>query len=45
MKKEKVTINCVGKQQPSKEALDRFIDTYIKMVKSNKEKAESRKED
>jgi len=30
-------IKCIGKQQPSKQALDKFIQIYKEIVKINKE--------
>lgn len=38
MKKQQVTIRCIGKKQPSQTAIDNFIKTYKEMVKSNQEK-------
>lgn len=40
MKKQpEVIVRCVGaRKEPSKEALDRFIAIYIKMVKENQKK-------
>lgn len=35
----KTTIKCIGKQQPSKQALDKFIEVYKKMVNENSKKA------
>mgnify|MGYP005755350955 CR=1 FL=1 len=37
----KTTIVCKGRQQPSQEALDRFIETYKRMVKENEERRKS----
>lgn len=30
-----MSIKCIGKQQPSKAALDKFIEIYKEMVKQN----------
>lgn len=38
-KQPEVVVRCVGeRKEPSKEALDRFIDVYIKMVLENQKK-------
>ena len=36
--KGRVVITCVGKQQPSQQALERFVEVYKKMVRLNQEK-------
>lgn len=34
-----VVVRCVGeRKEPSKEALDRFIEIYVRMVKENQKK-------
>jgi hypothetical protein len=40
MKKQpEVIVRCVGaRKEPSKEALDRFIEIYVRMVKENQKK-------
>ena len=38
-KQPEVIMRCIGnRKEPSKEALDRFIETYLKMVKANQKK-------
>ena len=38
-KQPEVIMRCIGnRKEPSKEALDRFIETYVKMVKANQQK-------
>ncbi|ADU95326.1 hypothetical protein GYMC52_2960 [Geobacillus sp. Y412MC52] len=35
---QEVVVRCVGRKEPSKEALDRFIEIYVRMVKENESK-------
>lgn len=41
--KPKAKVICVGRQEPSKEALDRFIEIYLKIVEENERKARKEK--
>ncbi|MFJ5625411.1 hypothetical protein ACIQD3_22535 [Peribacillus loiseleuriae] len=36
--KTKTTVTCIGKQEPSKEAVDRFIEIYLEMVEANQKR-------
>lgn len=39
IKPQEVVVRCVGeRKEPSKEALDRFIEIYVRMVKENEKK-------
>lgn len=38
-KPPQVVVQCVGeRKEPSKEALDRFVEIYVRMVKENQKK-------
>ncbi|AEH46744.1 hypothetical protein [Parageobacillus thermoglucosidasius] len=39
IKPQEVVVRCVGeRKEPSAEALDRFIEIYVRMVKENEKK-------
>lgn len=46
MKPPEVEVRCVGeRKEPSKEALDRFIEIYVRMVKENEKRRKQKEQE